>query len=161
MTCAWIVWNRSLSPSNHPRPDHAPIVIVIQSERLKHSTSPRNQSAKHPDSGRLGISGVVIGSALSKGSRSGPEAFRAGHFEDSKPETTHEKPLAPRVSAQRCRSTNRTCILTPDLRPIRENAESARFKKSVAVQKIFVSRADTFKENSKEPERCRCSCCTK
>ena len=78
--CAWIVWIRSLSPSNHPRSDHAPIVIVIQSEHLKHSISPRNQSAKHPDSGCFGISGVVIGSALSKGWRSGPEAFRAGHF---------------------------------------------------------------------------------
>ena len=78
-------------------PDHASIVIVIQSEGLKHSTSPKNQSAKHPDSGCLGISGVVIGSALSEGSRSGPEAFRAGHFEDSKTETAHEKPLVPRV----------------------------------------------------------------
>ena len=56
------------------------IVIVIQSEHLKHSISPRNQSAKHPDSGCFGISGVVIGSVLSKGWRSGPEAFRAGHF---------------------------------------------------------------------------------
>ena len=65
--CAWIVWIQSLSPSNHPRSDHAPIVIVIQSEHLKHSISPRNQSAKHPDSGCFGISGVVIGSALSKG----------------------------------------------------------------------------------------------
>ena len=73
-------------------------MIVIQSERLKHSTSPRNQSAKHPDSGCLRIRGVVIGSALSKRSRSSPEAFRAGHFEDSKPETAHEKPLAPRVA---------------------------------------------------------------
>ena len=45
----------------------------------------------------MGISGVVIDSALSKGSRSGPEAFRAGHFEDLKPETVHEKHLAPRV----------------------------------------------------------------
>ena len=78
--CAWIAWIWSSSPSNHPRPDHAPIVIVIQSERLKHSISPGNQSAKHPDSGCFGISGVVIGSALSKGWRSGPEAFRAGHF---------------------------------------------------------------------------------
>ena len=78
--CAWIVWIRSLSPSNHPRSDHAPIVIVIQSEHLKLSISPRNQSAKHPDSGCFGISEVVIGSALSKGWRSGPEAFRAGHF---------------------------------------------------------------------------------
>ena len=30
--------------------------------------------------GCFGISGVVIGSVLSKGWRSGPEAFRAGHF---------------------------------------------------------------------------------
>ena len=76
--CAWIIWIWSLSPSNHPRSDHAPIVIVIQSEHLKHSISPGNQSAEHPDSGCSGIS--VIGSALSKGWRSGPEAFRAGHF---------------------------------------------------------------------------------
>ena len=65
---------------NHPRPEHAPIVIVIQSEHMKHSISPRNQSAKHPDSGCFGISGVLTGSGLSKGWRSGPEAFRAGHF---------------------------------------------------------------------------------
>ena len=76
----WIVCIRSLSPSSHPRSDHAPIVIVTQSEHLKHSISPRNQSAKHPDSGCFGISGVVIGSALSNRWRSGPEAFRAGHF---------------------------------------------------------------------------------
>ena len=47
--------------------------------------------------GCFGISGVVIGSALSKGWRSGPEAFRAGHFLRPKPENAHEKPLAPRV----------------------------------------------------------------
>ena len=41
----------------------------------------RNQSAKHPDSGCFDISGVVIGSALSKGWRSGPVAFLAGHFQ--------------------------------------------------------------------------------
>ena len=81
-------------------PDHAPFVIVIHSERLKHSTSPRNQSEKHPDSGCLGISGVVIGLGLSKGLRSGPEPFHAGHFEDSKPGTAHEKHLAPRVFLQ-------------------------------------------------------------
>ena len=84
-------------------PDHAAIVIVIQSERLKHSTSPKNQSANHPGSGCLGISGVVVGSALSKGSRSGPEAFRAGHSEDSKPESAHEKPLALRARHSRQR----------------------------------------------------------
>ena len=43
-----------LSPSKHPRPDHAPIVVVIQSEHLKYSISQRNQSAKHPDSGCFG-----------------------------------------------------------------------------------------------------------
>ena len=116
--CAWIVWVWSLSPSNPLRPDHAPIVTVIQSEYLTHSTSPRNRSAKHPASGCFGIGGAVIGSALSKGWRSGPEAFRAGHFFSRrsrffikwpvlnasgpetwpKPETAHEKPLAPRVS---------------------------------------------------------------
>ena len=42
--------------------------------------SPRNQSAKHPDSGCFGVRRVVIGSVLSKGWRSRPEAFRAGHF---------------------------------------------------------------------------------
>ena len=78
--CAWIVWIWSLSPSKNPPPDHAPIVIVIQSEHLKHSISPRDQSAKHPDSGCFGMSGVVTGSALSKGWRSGPEALRAGLF---------------------------------------------------------------------------------
>ena len=78
--CGWIVWIWSLSPSKHLHPDHAPIVIVIQSKHLKHSISPRNQSANHPESGCFGVSGVVIGSALSKGCRSGPEAFRMGHF---------------------------------------------------------------------------------
>ena len=76
LDCLYLI----LSPSEHPRPDHSPIVIVIQSAHLKHSTSPRNQPAKHPDSGCFAISGVVIGSAPSKGWRSGPEAFRARHF---------------------------------------------------------------------------------
>ena len=35
---------------------------------------------QHPDSGCFVISGVVISSALSKGWRSGVEAFCAGHF---------------------------------------------------------------------------------
>ena len=56
-------------------------MITIPSEHLKHSTSPRNQSAKHPDSGCFGISReLVIGPALSKGWQSGPEAFCTGHF---------------------------------------------------------------------------------
>ena len=71
--CAWII-------SNHPHPDHAPVVIVIQSEQLNYSISPRNQSAKHPESGCFSTSGVVIGLALSKRWHSGPEAFRVGHF---------------------------------------------------------------------------------
>ena len=35
------------------------------------------------------------------GSQVHVNAFRAGHFEDSKPETAHEKPLVPRVAATR------------------------------------------------------------
>ena len=79
--CALGLFGFTFSPSNHPRPDHAPIVSVIQSEHLKYSISPRNQSAKHPDSGCFGISGVAIGSVLSQGWRYGPEALRAAdHF---------------------------------------------------------------------------------
>ena len=76
------MWPTRLRPSGEDvlRPEDAPIVIVIQSEHLKHSISSRNQSAKHPDSGCFGARRVAIGSALSKGWRSGPEAFRAGHF---------------------------------------------------------------------------------
>ena len=99
--CAWIVWIRSLSPSNHPRSDHAPIVIVIQSEHLKHSISLRNQSAKHPDSGCFGISGVVIGSTGAiKGMALWSRSFSRGSLFKTwpKPETAHEKPLAPSVS---------------------------------------------------------------
>ena len=85
--CAWTVQDLNnrfssivqvLTVSNHQRPDHLFIVILIQSERLKHSISPRNQSAKYPDSGCFSISGVVIGSALSKGWRSGPRGFSRG-----------------------------------------------------------------------------------
>ena len=98
--CAWIVWIQSLSPSNHPRSDHAPIVIVIQSEHLKHSIPLRNQSAKHPDSGCFGISGVVIGSTGAiKGMALWSRGFSRGSLFKTwpKPETAHEKSLAPRV----------------------------------------------------------------
>ena len=57
-------------------------------------------------------------------------------------------PTADNLSARQRRSTNHTCILTPDLWPIHENAESARFKKPVAVQKIFVESGRHF-QNSK------------
>ena len=121
--CAWIVWIRSLSPSNHPRSDHAPIVIVIQSEHLKYSISPRNQSAKHPDSVCFGISGVVIGSALSKGMALWARGFSRGSLFRTwpKPETTHEKSLAPRVpiesnSTSNCRQPpRRKCTFPPFL----------------------------------------------
>ena len=43
---------------------------------MKHSTSPRNQSAKNSNFGCF-KGGVVIGSALSKGWRSGPSRFAA------------------------------------------------------------------------------------
>ena len=95
------MWPTRLRPSGEDvlRPEHAPIVIVIQSEHLKHSISPRNQSAKHPDSGCFGVRWVVIGSALSKEWRSGPEAFPACHLlrldRNRKPGMT--KPLEPRV----------------------------------------------------------------
>ena len=56
-------------------------------------------------------------------------------------------PTADDLSARQCPSTNRTCIVTPDLRPIRENAESARLKKSVAVQKIFVETGRHFQRS--------------
>ena len=79
--CTWIVWISSLSPSKHPRPNHVPIVIVIQSEYLKHSISPRNQSAKHP--GCFGISEVVIGPALSKRWRSN-RAWKASGIQGRK-----------------------------------------------------------------------------
>ena len=88
---------------NQPRPDHAPIVIVIQSEHLKHSISPRNQSGKHPDSGCFGISCFAIGSALSKGLGLWTKGFSRGSLFNTwpKPETAHEKPLAPRVCTDR------------------------------------------------------------
>ena len=79
--CTWIVWISSLSPSKHPRPNHVPIVIVIQSEYLKNSISPRNQSAKHP--GCFGISEVVIGPALSKRWRSN-RAWKASGIQGRK-----------------------------------------------------------------------------
>ena len=66
----------------------------------------RNQSAKHTDTGCFSISGVVIGSALSNGWRSGPEAFRAGHFirfnRNRKPgvKSLHIQTLLPRFRSE-------------------------------------------------------------
>ena len=68
-------------------------IRVFETFDLRHLQGTNQQNI-----GYFSISGVVIGSALSKGSRTVPEAFRAGHFEDSKPVTAHEKPLASRVN---------------------------------------------------------------
>ena len=100
MTCSWIVWNRSLSPSNHPRPSSRSYCHCYLFRAFEASDISKEPTSKTSRFWMFGyISGVVIGLALSKGSRSGPEAFRAGHF-DSKPETAHEKHLAPRVFLQ-------------------------------------------------------------
>ena len=98
--CAWIVWIRSLSPSNHPRSDHAPIVIVIQSEHLKLSISPRNQSAKFWMFWyKRGCNwlGAIKGMALWSRGFSRGSLFKTW----PKPETAHEKSLAPRVRSGR------------------------------------------------------------
>ena len=58
----------------------------------------RSRAAKHSDFGCLSISGVVIGSALSKGWFSSRGFLRGSLFKTwPKPETAHEKPLAPRI----------------------------------------------------------------
>ena len=106
-----------------------PIVIVIQSEHLKYSISPRNQSAKHPDSACFGISGVVIGSALSKGWRSGPEAFRAGHFLGL---DRNRKPRMKSLWHPLCYLLNRTAQATVD----NLLAESVLFHPSCAWSSI-------------------------
>ena len=98
--CAWIVWIRSLSPSNHPRSDHAPIVIVIQSEHLKLSISPRNQSAKFWMFWyKRGCNwlGAIKGMALWSRGFSRGSLFKTW----PKPETAHEKSLAPRERSGR------------------------------------------------------------
>ena len=98
--CAWIVWIRCLSPSNHPRSDHAPIVIVIQSEHLKLSISPRNQSAKFWMFWyKRGCNwlGAIKGMALWSRGFSRGSLFKTW----PKPETAHEKSLAPRVRSGR------------------------------------------------------------
>ena len=110
--CAWIVWIRSLSPSNHPRSDHAPIVIVTQSEHLKHSIPPRNQSAKFwmfwykRGCNWLGaIKGMALWSrGFSRGSLFKTWPGRINLYPPwtwPKPETAHEKSLAPRVRSGR------------------------------------------------------------
>ena len=55
--------------------------IIYQLEKTIHCIGTSSIcNKKNPDSGCFGISGVVICSALSKGLRSGAEAFCAGHF---------------------------------------------------------------------------------
>ena len=50
------------------------------------------------------------------------------------------------VSARQYRSTNRTCILTPDLGPIRENEDRPNSENLLRCNRFLSSRADTFKE---------------
>ena len=96
--CAWIVEIRSLSPSNHPRSDHTPIVIVIQSERLKHSISPTNRSK----TSRIWMFWYKQGCNW-LGAIKGMAFWSRGFMRGSpfktwpKPENAHEKSLAPRV----------------------------------------------------------------
>ena len=74
---------------------------MIQSgERLKHSISPRNQSAKHPDSGCFSISRVVISTIKEMIDALVQRLFAWVTFFKTwpKPQTVHEKPLAPRVN---------------------------------------------------------------
>ena len=52
----------------------------------------------------------------------------------------------PDLSARQCRSANRTCILTPDLRPIRENENRPDSENLLQCNRFLCSRADTFKE---------------
>ena len=60
----------------------------------------------------------------------------------------HATICRPDLSARQCRSTNRTCILTPDLRPIRENDNRPDSKNLLKCNRFLSSRADTFKEAS-------------
>ena len=76
----------------------APIVIVIQSGHLKHSISPEKQSAKHKDSGFFGIKRGCNWLGAMKGIALWSRGFSRGSLKTwPKPETAHEKPLAPRV----------------------------------------------------------------
>ena len=60
---------------------HICSVIIYPLEKTIHCIGTSSICKKqHPDSGCFGISGVVLSSALSKGWRSGVEAFCAGHF---------------------------------------------------------------------------------
>ena len=58
----------------------------------------------------------------------------------------HATICRPDLSARQCRSANRTCILTPDLRPIRENENRPDSENLLQCNRFLCSRADTFKE---------------
>ena len=58
----------------------------------------------------------------------------------------HPTICRPDLSARQCRSANRTCILTPDLRPIRENENRPDSENLLQCNRFLCSRADTFKE---------------
>ena len=58
----------------------------------------------------------------------------------------HATICRPDLSARQCRSANRTCILTPDLPPIRENENRSDSENLLQCNRFLCSRADTFKE---------------
>ena len=98
-----IVWMWSLSLSNHTRPDHAPIAIVIQSEAFETfdiSKEPISKTSRFwIFSYKWGCNwlGAIKGMVLWSRGFSRGSLFKTW----PKPETAHEKPLAPRVVGQR------------------------------------------------------------
>ena len=54
----------------------------------------------------------------------------------------HATICRPDLSARQCRSANRTCILTPDLRPIRENENRPDSENLLQCNRFLCSRAD-------------------
>ena len=95
--CAWIVWIKSLSRSNHPRFDHAPDCNPIRTfETLDISKEPISKTSrfwmfwyKRGCKWLCAIKGMALRSrGFSRGS-----LFKTW----PKPETAHEKSLAPRV----------------------------------------------------------------
>ena len=88
--CAWIVWIWFLSPSNHPCPDHLPIVIVIQ---LEHWNIQHLQGTNQQNIQILGCNwlSAIKGMALWSRGFSRGSLFKTW----PKPKTAHENPLAP------------------------------------------------------------------
>ena len=78
--------------------------------------------------------------------RKGPNVSREALFAGQPKAGLHATICRPDLSARQCRSANRTCILTPDLRPIRENENRPDSENLLQCNRFLCSRADTFKE---------------